>query len=829
MSTFTENARFSHYLISSKLGQGGMGEVFLARDLELERRVALKILPADLAGDDENIRRFVREAKAASALNHPNILTIYEVGHEDGLRYISTEYVHGETLRQRIRRGSISRDSAIEIASQIGAALNAAHSNGIVHRDIKPENIMIREDGLVKVLDFGLAKLHETESPRQTGSDALTEVQINTERGIVMGTAQYLSPEQARGKKIDGRSDIWSLGVILYEMLAGVRPFEGETTTDVLAGILKSEPEPLSNGSDATSEELARIVRKALEKDADKRYQKATDFLQDLKELASDRAPGRDSGRSELLGSETLPTMRLEPRQIATLENLRGSGPDLIASDAVTGKDRAASRRRNILLLSAAAVLVAVMGVAAYYKFTSPGSLNSIAVLPFQNGSGDPNLDYLSDGISESIIDRLTLLPNLKVIARNSSFKFRGQDAAADAAKALGIRAVVTGRVIQRADQLSVRVELVDAQDNRQLWSQVFNRNAGEAQSIQEEISLGIAERLRALEPSIGPAEMTQRDLVKPRAFEQLLRARFALRQYTPESTRKAIELYEGAINEEPGYPDAHAELAYAYRISSSNAFVDPAEANPKAARSAEKALQLDDRIALAHLVLAEVERDNWNWAGAEVQYRRSSELNPNLAEGHEAYAIYLSVLGRHDDAIAEMKRAAELDPLRLQSHVSLGAVYYNARRYDEASGALRKALDLDANSPVAHAWLGIVNAGRGSFGDAVADYRRAIELGDNTTATRCYYGYALARNGQPEEAREISRVLGSGSEFVSPVGLAVLYTGLGEKAAALESLEKAFRERDPQLQYLNVEPHFDSLRGEARFQAVVTQVGLSR
>ncbi|MEP7148584.1 MAG: protein kinase [Acidobacteriota bacterium] len=828
MVTLTENAGFSHYRIISKLGAGGMGEVFLAQDLELERRVALKILPTDLAGDDENIRRFVREAKAASALNHPNILTIYEVGHEQGLRYISTEYIHGETLRQRMRRERFPLDLSIETSIQIAAALNAAHTHGIVHRDIKPENIMLREDGLVKVLDFGLAKLHETES-ENTGPDALTQVQINTERGIVMGTAQYLSPEQARGKQIDGRSDIWSLGVILYEMLSGVRPFEGETTTDVLAGILKSDPEPLIGAAAVVPDELERILLKALEKDVDQRYQTANEMLNDLKALRLDQAVSRDSGRSDVSGSETLPTLPISLQQNPTLKSGIASEPDLSASYKVSVKEFIAARRKSLLILSVIIVLVGVLGAGAYYKLTSSASLNSIAVLPFQNGSGDPNLDYLSDGISESIIDRLTLLPNLKVIARNSSFKFRGQDDVTDAAKTLGVRAVVTGRVVQRADQLSVRVELIDAEDNRQLWSQVFNRNAGEAQSIQEEISLGIAERLRSLEPTIGPAEMTQRDLVKPRAFEQLLRARFALRQYTPESTRKAIELYQQAINEEPGYPDAHAELAYAYRVLSGNAFVDPAEANPKARSAAEKALQLDDRVALAHLVLAEIERDNWNWAGAEGQYRRTNELNPNLAEGREAYAIYLSVLGRHDDAIAEIKRAAELDPLRLHTQVTLGAVYYNARRYDEASGALRKALDLDANSPVAHAWLGIVNAGRGSFGEAVADYRRAIELGDTTAATRCYYGYALARNGQSDEAREIARQLRSGSEFVSPVGLAVLYTGIGDKAAALESLEKALRERDPQLQYLNVEPHFDSLRGEARFQAIVAQVGLSR
>jgi eukaryotic-like serine/threonine-protein kinase len=824
--TFTENALFSHYRIISKLGAGGMGEVFLAQDVELERRVALKILPADLAGDDENIRRFIREAKAASALNHPNILTIYEVGRAEGLRFIATEYIHGETLRHRMRHERMPIDLAIETAIQLAAALNAAHTHGIIHRDIKPENIMVRDDGLVKILDFGLAKLHETE-PEKPRPDAVTEIQINTERGIVMGTAQYLSPEQARGKKIDGRSDIWSLGVILYEMLAAIRPFDGETTTDVLAAILKSEPAPIAGG---VPEELDRIIRKALEKDADQRYQTARDLLHDLKDLKHEQAVTRESGRSELSASETLPTIRIQPQQIPTLKNVERSGQDIVSSAGSGVPDKSPARQRRTLLLLGSLILIAgVLGIATYYTWMAPNKLDSIAVLPFQNGSGDPGLDYLSDGISESIIDRLTLLPNLKVIARNSSFRFRGQDDASAAARALGVRAIVTGRVIQRADQLAVRVELVDADDNRQLWSQVFSRSATEAQLIQEEISLGIAERLRSLEPSIGPADVTRRDLVKHRAFEQLLRARFQLRQYTPESTLKAIELYQQAIIEEPAYPEAHAELAYAYRVLSGNAFVDPAEANPKARSAAERALQLDDRVALAHLVLAEIERDNWNWAGAEEQYRRTNELNPNLAEAHEAYALYLSVLGRHDDAIKEIRRAAELDPLRLHTKVTLGAAYYNARRYHEATDALQAALALEPSSPVAYAWLGIVQAAQGSYGRATASYRRAIELGDNTTSTRAYYGYALARDGQPGEAREIVEQLRSGVEFVSPVSLALAYTGVGNHSAALDSLDAAYRSRDPQLQYLNVEPHFDPLRDEPRFQRLVSQVGLTR
>ena len=794
--------------------------MFLAQDIELERRVALKILPADLAGDDENIRRFIREAKAASALNHPNILTIYEVGRAEGLRFIATEYIHGETLRHRMRHERMPVELAIETAMQLAAALNAAHTHGIIHRDIKPENIMIRDDGLVKILDFGLAKLHET-GPEKPLPDAVTEIQINTERGIVMGTAQYLSPEQARGKKIDSRSDIWSLGVILYEMLAAVRPFDGETTTDVLAAILKSEPAPMFGGVPA---ELERIVRKALEKDVDQRYQTARDLLHDLKDLKHEQAVTRESGRSELSASETLPTIRIQAQQIPTLKNAGPSGSGIIESDGAVVPER-----RTLLILVSLILIVGVLGVAAYYTWMAPNRLDSIAVLPFQNGSGDPALDYLSDGISESIIDRLTLLPNLKVIARNSSFRFRGQDDASAAARALGVRAVVTGRVIQRADQLAVRVELVDADDNRQLWSQVFNRSATEAQLIQEEISLGIAERLRSIEPSIGPVDVTRRGLVKPRAFEQLLRARFELRQYTPESTQKAIDLYQQAIIEEPAYPEAHAELAYAYRVLSGNAFVDPAQANPKARSAAERALQLDDRVALAHLVLAEIERDNWNWAGAEGQYRRTNELNPNLAEAHEAYAIYLSVLGRHDDAITEIRRASELDPLRLHTKVTLGAVYYNARRYREATDALQAALGLDRNSPVAHGWLGIVQAAQGYYGQATVSYRRAIELGDNTTSTRAYYGYALARDGHAAEAREIVEQLRSGREFVSPVSLAVLYTGVGDHPSALDSLDAAYKARDPQLQYLNVEPHFDPLRSEPRFQTLVSQVGLTR
>jgi len=609
-------------------------------------------------------------------------------------------------------------------------------------------------------------------------------------------------------------------------MLAGQLPFAGETASDVIAAILKSEPAPCAEN---TPLELQRIVNKSLQKNADERYQTVKDLLLDLRNLrrelelaetlgrsnASAFAKSANFGAAELSRSLNI----VQPSAISTREDIL---PTTTSEKSFGG----AVRKHKFARFALLAAFLGALAVGGYFAFFHARPIDSIAVLPFQNGSSDASLDYLSDGLSESLIDRLTDLPNLKVIARSSAFKFRNQDDAQAAANALNVRAIVTGKVARRGDNLTVRVELVDVGNNRQLWSETYNRRADDILALQNDISREIAERLN-LKSSGTETPLAKRESVKPEAYELLLKGRFALRLYTPESTKKAVEFYQQAIKLEPDYALAFAELAYTYRLLGASAFLDPNEMNPQAEAAATKALELDKTLAVAHLTLAEIKRDGWDWAAAEQEYKRAVELNPNLAEAREGYALYLSVLGQHEQAIAEMRRARELDPLRLLTNISLGATFYNARRFDEAAAALNKALELDRNAPITHAWLGIVNAGNGSYSEAVAAYQQAINFGDDTTATQCYFGYSLAKTGKRAEAAAILNRLQKTNDFVSPATLAILYAGLGEREPALDALERAFAARDPQLQYLNVEPHYDSLRADSRFQNLVRRVGL--
>ncbi len=831
MESIPAKYNFSRYRISAKLGAGGMGEVFLAEDLELDRKVALKILSSRSLNNDEGIRRFIQEAKAVSALNHPNILTVYEIGRSDDSHFIATEYINGKNLRERLRSGPIPVQESIETALQIAAALNAAHASGIIHRDIKPENVMRREDGLVKVLDFGLAKLSEKISSL-TEPEAVTLVQVKTESGMLLGTTAYMSPEQARGKRTDERTDIWSFGVVLYEMLAGIRPFEGETTSDVIASILKSEPADIDRPGQEIPPELQRIVRKTLQKKPDERYQTVKDLMLDLQNLKSEQDFTLRLERSHIpsLAKTSATEEAASDRTSLTTQPIENFDSETQQSRTWTNTTFTGAGKKNKVFVAVLAGLIAALGLGVYFIFLRVSAdvpIESIAVLPFQNGSGDAGLDYISDGISEGLIDSLTLLPELKVIARNSSFKLRGHDDLQAAAKLLGARAIVTGRFEQRGNSMVVRVEVVDTYNNRQIWSQVYDRTPAEAQAVQKEISLQITERLQLKTGSEGQTQMAKQALVKPEAYENLLKGRFAVRQYTPESTLKAVEFYEAAIREDALYALAFAELAYTLRLIGASAFLDPGETNPKAQRAALRALEIDESSGLAHLVLAEIRRDQWDWQGADALYRRSIELNPNLAEAHEGYAVYLSVLQKHEQSIAAMRRAKDLDPLRLLTQISMGAVFYNARRGDDALAVLENALDLEPNSPITHTWIGIVQASQKSYLKAITSYDQAFKLGDDTTATQCYYGHALAMSGRRDEALAIISRFQAGTEFVSPVSLAILYTGMGDKPQALDALERAFESRDPQLQYLNVETHFDNLRVEPRFKNLLQRVGL--
>jgi serine/threonine-protein kinase len=818
-----------HYKILSKIGAGGMGEVYLAKDSRLDRSVAIKTLPASLSKHPNYLRRFETEAKAISALNHPNILTIYEIGECDDMRFLATEYVTGETLRERLRREPPTLRETLEIAAQIASALAAAHENGIIHRDIKPENIMLREDGFVKVLDFGLAKL--IEKTIEFNEEATTLPQVNTAAGIILGTVAYMSPEQARSKTLDARTDVWSLGVCLYEMLAGRLPFEGETTNDRLAAILKTEP-LFSNFASEIPPELVRIVGKTLRKDRDERYQTAKDLLIDLRDIKYEL---EFAAKTELLENNQTrgSNVKSETLRMAKADAQTGRASKI---STLSGVERAfnAIKRRSLSAVSIAAVLM-VMTIAFVYFISSSrfagndrDGINSVAVLPFANESGNADAEYLSDGISESLINSLSQVPQLKVIARSSSFKYKNKEFdLQEAARALGVEAILSGRVLQRGENLQISVELINASDKTQLWGEQYNRRAGDLLAVQSEISREIAGQLRARLTNAEQQQIAKRETTNREAYELVLKGRLYRLRGGAENRRKAIEYYQQAIAIDPAYALAHAELSEGYRSLINNRLSDPRELIFKSAQAAQRAVELDDRLAEAHYALATIKRYDWDWQASEREYKRALELNPNLASARNGYAVYLTMTNRHDEAIAEVRRARELDPLSLIINANVGYTLYFARRYDEAFEPLRKTLELEPNFPTAYSMLAANYAAKGMYREAAAHFQETIRLGGSNTGVQIYLGAVLARSGETEKARAILKQLDNTKEYVSPVELTVLYVALGEREQAFALLEKAYGEHDYQLQFLGADPFFDELRSDLRFQDLLRRVGL--
>jgi serine/threonine protein kinase/Tfp pilus assembly protein PilF len=817
----------SHYRIVKKLGAGGMGEVYLAEDTRLRRTVALKILAAGVASDEQQMNRFIQEARAVSALNHPNILTIHDIGHADSANFIATEFIEGETLRERMTDSSLTLHELLEVVMQVASALAAAHQANIVHRDIKPENIMVRRDGVVKVLDFGLAKLTGQDAAPISNQDAPTIAMVNTEPGVVMGTARYMSPEQARGLEVDARTDIWSLGVVIYELAAGRAPFQGATASDVIAKILEREPAQLSHTT--LPVELDRIVTKALAKDPEERYQTAKDLNIDLRRLKQrldvdaeiERTVSPEAENEQALASTHPPgSLKTEPRH--TTSN---------TEYVVTGI------RHHKVAVAMVAALLLVVAIAYYFlnfaKVSAPvigkPAITSIAVLPFVNASKNPDAEYLSDGISESLINNLSQLPQLKVIARSSSFKFRGKEAnPQEVAKALGVEAILTGRVIQLGDQLQISAELVDTRDQTQLWGEQYTRKASDLLAVQSEISREIAERLRLKLTNTEQQQLAKRSTANPAAYELLLKGRFLRNKAggTAEGM-KAVEYYTQAITVDPTYALAYAELAAAYTALGANSLFDPKEMMPKAQAAAQKALELDENLPQGHFMLAVLKKETWDWAGAEREYKRCIELNPGSAGVHSGYSTLLSVTGRHAQSLEEARLARELDPLSPGVNGRIGRVLFQAREYDQAIEQLKKALELNQNLINTHVFLGYAYAAKGQYAEAIVEYKEAIKLGEDSTSTPIYLGYALAMSGKRSEALAVRDEMQRTKKYVSPAELAILYIGLGEKEQALAALERAYAAHDLQLQFLNAEPHYDSLRSDPRFTDLVRRVGL--
>jgi len=861
---------FGRYTILSLIGKGGMGEVYLAQDKTLNRKVALKILSAKFAGDLDLLRRFEREAETASALNHPNILTVYEFGREAGLHFITTEFVEGETLRQKLKREKPALAEILSIGEQTASALAAAHSAGVVHRDVKPENIMLRADALVKVLDFGLAKFVE-KAEELHDPDAVTQPYIHTQPGTVMGTVFYMSPEQARGKQIDERSDIWSLGVILYEMLTAHLPFQDETASDVIASILKSNPAPVTHYEKDAPPELSRIIMKALRKNAGERYQKMSEMLAEIKDFRQETEfEAKRLGKSGIVAATaaTKTQNNLQPRQngYRTQASMYASQQfatriDTTATTAVAPEIPASFKKYGLpaVIILAASGLIALLiwqagkpdngfnpalmilivaliaggGYLLYatYFFGGAGrktDYRSIAVLPFGNSGGDEEMEYLSEGISESLINNLSQLSDVKVIARSSSFKYKSNvENPREIAKTLNVATILTGWVNRRGENLQISVELINARDNTQIWGEQYSRRADDLLAIQSDISREIADKLHPRLTLNEQKQLVRHETKNSVAYELLLKGRFYRAKGGTESRKRAVEYFNEAIAVDPNYALAYAELAFTYRILVGSGSLDPSEFTPKAEAAALKALELDETLADAHFALAFLKMNAWEWSAAEFEFKRAIELNPNLARAYIGYSGYLSRTGRHDEAIEEIRRAKELDPLSTIINGNYGLILYFAGRCDEAIKILQETLEFDPNFSFAHLYLGYNYAAKGMYAQAVAAYRKAFSLGQETPSNKIYLGAAYAGAGERAKAETILSELEAGESYVSPAELAVLYTALGEREKAFASLEKAFALHDLQLQYLATDAAFKSLRDDARFTDLLRKIGL--
>ncbi|MFL6276106.1 MAG: protein kinase domain-containing protein [Blastocatellia bacterium] len=771
MSVIAET--ISHYRISRKLGAGGMGEVYLAEDSRLGRQVALKFLPASYQYDPDRRARFMKEARAASALRSPYIAAIYDIGEHDGTMFIAMEYVEGELLQTRAERGPIPAREVIEIAEQIADALDEAHGLGIIHRDVKSANLILTPRGLVKVLDFGLAKINELRDTANSG-DFTTPLGQQTAAGMVLGTVTYMSPEQALGRHLDGRSDLFSLGVVIYEMLTGRLPFQGTTATEIIDHILHTDPLPVAQFSTDTPAELERLVRKCLEKDRDRRYQSARELAIDLRNLKRDF----DSGALSTSGLRT---------------------------QTYSGQTGRQSRSRR--------------------------AIDSLAILPLANESLDAETEYLADGITESIINNLSQIPKLRVMARSTVFRYKGRDIdPISVGRELGVRAVLIGRMLSRGDTLIIKVELVDTGDGSHLWGENYNRPLADIFAIEADISSVISEKLRLRLDNAQKKRLTKRHTEKTEAYQLYLKGRACWNRRTADSLKRGIEYFNEAIAADPGYALAYAGLADSYNILASYSALAPDEAFPKAREAAMKALQLDERLPEAHASMAFVTFGySWEFAQADHEFRRALDLNPGYAVAHQWYALYLAAMRRTDEAIAEIERAEQLDPLSLPIITNKGWIFYLARRDDEALATLARALELDQDFVLAHRRLGQVYESQRRFGDARREYERCLQLAPNDVESLAALGHAYGVSGETERAREIiSRLTGIAQcHYVPGFLVAMIHIGIGDLDAAFAWLEKACEEHYGFLTYIKVGPVFDPLRSDPRLAELTARIGI--
>jgi len=814
-----------HYRIVSLLGEGGMGRVYLAEDTKLHRRVSLKFLSTNFTKDDQRLRRFEQEARAVSALNHPNILTIHEIGEADGHRFIATEFIEGQTLRERLRSG-FDIDDALDIAIQIASALVAAHRVNIVHRDIKPENIMIRKDDeLVKVLDFGLAKISQRRQRDASVDSKIATVLIaNTGPGVVIGTVAYMSPEQARGDTVDERTDIWSLGVVLYEMVAGCSPFVAGTSNEIISAILsKQAAPPLTRYSRLVPDRLEEIVEKALTKNRDERYQTSKDLLIDLKRLkqsletkaAIERSTSPEQVGVSSSGGQLSVAKTSESEPQATQ----------LASSAQYIFNQVKTHKRGVLVMLAVLLVVTAAFIYAWRvrQTVRPAQLEikSIAVLPLNNLSGDPGQEYFADGITEALISTLAQIRALRVISRTSAMRYKGTNKSLpEIARELNVDAVIEGSVQRSGGRIYVRARLIPAAADSPLWSRDYDRDLSDLLRLQNEVAGAVANEIRIQVTANERARLASARKVDPQAHDAYLLGRYHLSKLNEEDLRQAIENFERAIQLAPDYAAAYAGLSQAWQergIWGARTF-NEAEAPARAAAS--KAIKLDEQLAEGHMMLGQLKYIyDWDWTGAEQEFRRALELDPGGLFVHRSYSFLLMALGRHAEAISEVQIAAQLDPLSSDIQSTFGRVLYRARKYEEAIVHFKRALELEPRNYSAHIRLGDVYAKLGSYDEAINMFENAAQLrSDGMHAARLARVYALM--GRQREAREMVSGLKAG-----PFEIAAVYVALGDRDEAFKILETAVEERNSLLIYVKEDPTFDNLHSDLRWQDLLRRM----